>query len=133
VDAIATVDIGGIVSQIRVYGPAMRDITGTSVSEFTQSPFKGGHNSAMGQTRAKLVWESSQRQLVASPTGLILSDDVVPDRQYSHKIRPMRQQWVWLKQVAHEASQTAYQPKHGMLPGYLRQQSELTSVRMALA
>ena len=41
----------------------------------------------------RLVWENVRGQLVASPNGFILFDDVVLDKQYSHKIELVRQQW----------------------------------------
>jgi hypothetical protein len=41
--------------------------------------------------------------------------------------------WVRLKQVAHEAKQTIYQVKHGLLDDYLRQQLKSPVIRMTLA
>lgn len=41
--------------------------------------------------------------------------------------------WVRLKQIAHEAQQTVYQVKHGLLDDYLRQQLKSPAVQMRLA
>jgi hypothetical protein len=41
----------------------------------------------------RLVWENVQAQVVPSPNGILLFDDVVLDKQHSTKIELVRQQW----------------------------------------
>src|SRR5674476_1049208 len=80
------------------------------------------------QVRPHLVWENVSSQIVQIPTGCLVFDDTVVDKNFAHKIELVRRQ-----QVAQETSQTIYQVKHGLLADYLRQQLKSPTVKMTFA
>lgn len=41
----------------------------------------------------KLIWENVQNQVVQTPTGFVVFDDTVADKDFSHKIELVRRQY----------------------------------------
>jgi hypothetical protein len=69
-----------------------------TLTNFAEHSERFGHDAinrylAGDRLAPHLVWENVREQLVASPNGFLLFDDVVLDKQYSQKIDLVRQQW----------------------------------------